>query len=277
LDLQYKLLNMRPNEMFFNLLKPQLQVGSITGGTITDSGQDTIISFTQSGSISFLGYGTASLLVVGRAAGGIRVNLTANTVGYSGKGGYGGEVLLYNNYSFEPSSFNISIGTGGLGNTTGGTGGTGSSTLFGSLSASGGVLNNLSNATYGFTDVANQQYTAAGGGGSNGLQLRGSGNGGWGITSSISGSSIVYGAGGGGGGMTTGNQINTGGESGGGFSTFGDGGISPAFPTACIDGKAGIYGGGGGGGASHTTSTTASNSSGGNGGDGIVIIRFTRK
>ncbi len=260
--------------MFFNLLRPQLQIGSITGGTITFSGQDTIISFTQSGSVSFLGYGTASLLVVGGGAGGYKTALPINTSGYSGKGGYGGEVLLYNSYSFEPSSFNISVGSGGLGNTTGGAGATGSSTTFGSLSASGGVINNLSNATYGFAVPAFEQYTAAGGGGSNGLQLGGGGNGGRGITSSISGSSIVYGAGGGGGGMTTGNQFNDGGLSGGGS---GGGGDSFAHPTPPSNGSNGSYGGGGGGGASHTTSITTATSNGGNGGDGIVIIRFTRK
>ena len=265
---------MRPNEMFFNLLRPQLQVGSITGGTIAYSGQDTIISFTQSGSISFLGYGTASLLVVGGGAGGHKTALSINTSGYSGKGGYGGEVLLYNNYSLEPSSFNILVGTGGLGNTTGGNGGTGSLSSFGSIVALGAQLNSLSNTTYGYSVPAFEQYTAAGGGGSNGFQLGGSGNGGKGITSSISGSSIVYGAGGGGGGMTTGNQSNDGGLSGGGS---GNGGKSFPYPTAPSNGSNGSYGGGGGGGASHTTSTTTATSNGGNGGDGIVIIRFTRK
>ena len=269
---------MRPNQAFYNLLQPKLRLGTVVGGTTTNIGNDYIITFTQSGSISFSGYGSIRLLVAGGGAGGYKTSVPVGTANYSGKGGYGGEVVLYDNgYPIEPGSFNITVGSGGAGNTTGGAGGVGGSSTFGTITAQGGQLNNLSNTTYGTAVPAFEQYIAAGGGGSNGLYLPEAHSGvwyaGWGITSSISGSTIVYGAGGGGGGMTTGNQYNSGMNSGG--SPGGDGGISPAYPNSPTNGSNGIYGGGGGGGASHTTSTTSTTSNGGNGGDGIVIVRFT--
>jgi len=270
---------MRPNEMFINLLRPQLKVGSMTGGVTSSVGEDTIITFTQSGSISFLGYGTASLLIVGGGAGGAKANLVAGESTYAGRGGYGGEVILYNNYYLETSSFSITIGTGGLGRTSVGPSQVGNATLFGTYSAAGGRVSSLSNATYGYTDAITPGYRAAGGGGSDGLQLGSAGIGGRGITSSITGSSVIYGFGGGGGAMTTGSQFADGGAAGTNLADVGDGGNSGSIgpPDLSTAGKNGIYGGGGGGGASHTTNLAAVNTNGGNGGDGIVIVRFTRK
>jgi autotransporter-associated beta strand protein len=88
------------------------------------------------------------------------------------------------------------------------------------------------------------------------------GNGGAGLASSITGSSVTYGGGGGGGGRDT----NGGATSAGGSGGAGGGGAGTGTGTgSATSGTDGLGGGGGGSGA---------DGKGGDGGDGIVVVRY---
>jgi hypothetical protein len=89
------------------------------------------------------------------------------------------------------------------------------------------------------------------------------GNGGNGLTNSISGTSVTY-AGGGGGGYNAGNN---GGTGGGGYG----GGASSINPGRAAQAGTASTGGGGGGGSNGTAASVYGN----NGGSGIVIVRYS--
>ena len=144
----------------------------------------------------------------------------------------------------------------------GGSGGGGG----GAATTSGGSGNTPSTTPSQGNDGGGQTSTAAGGGGGGGAGAVGSStsssdsaNGGDGLASSITGSSVTR-AGGGGAGAKSPNSIGTGGSGGGG-----NGGANGS--TVGVDGTANTGSGGGGGGVS---SGSASNS--GAGGKGVVIL-----
>ncbi len=112
--------------------------------------------------------------------------------------------------------------------------------------------------------------TAGGGGGAGGAGSSASstagGNGGTGLASSITGSSVTYGAGGGGGGSSSFGGTHNGGS--GGNSCGGTGATSASQNGADASANTGC----GGGGSSELTNSGSIR--GGNGGSGIVILRY---
>lgn len=142
-------------------------------------------------------------------------------------------------------------------------GGSGGGGGWGSTAGAGG----LGTSAQGFAGGAGgggSTYTGGGGGGAGAAGVSGSSGsqGGSGISSSISGTSIIY-AGGGGGGKSTTNSPASGGAGGGGNG--GDKGIAPT---------SGLVNTGGGGGGSRTDAGWNSFAQPGAGGSGIVIVRY---
>ena len=176
------------------------------------------------GSNSRLG---TDLIAVGGGRGGTITLNSPQTSGTGGSGGGGG--------GFNDSRGNGSAGTAGQGSA----GGNGSSAR------------------------------AGGGGGAGGIGISGSaatnaGNGGNGIASSITGTSVLYGAGGGGG--ANGGTAGVGGAGGGGS------GVSTFIKAG--DGTAGTGSGGGGSGYTDPGVFVSNDQYGGNGGSGVVIVRY---
>lgn len=231
----------------------------------------------------------ASYLIVAGGGGG---GMSGTTGQYSGGGGGAGG-LLTGTANLSVNTYTITIGAGGSGgavrngvnggNTTisildlitfGGGGGQGSPTTVNTpyQGGSGGGANVYPSGTTvgglgtpgqgnngGAGGAFSSPFASGGGGGAGAVGASGSGtvsgNGGVGLSNSITGSAVFY-AGGGGGGMTTGSATaGTGGNGGGG-----NGGLNAA-PTA---GTANTGGGGGGGG----------NGAGAAGGSGIAIFSF---
>ena len=171
-------------------------------------------------------------------------------------GGYGGQ-------NFGPTGANGGSGGGGAAFINNGLGGI-------------GTANQGKNGGVGYYGGSGGFY---GGGGGGGASLIGgdantttttAGNGGSGLSVSITGSSVAY-AGGGGGGMhgdAQGYVAGTGGSGGGG-----NGGLQPSSQGGA-SGSNGVpnTGGGGGGGASYISTTPGF--AGGDGGSGVVILRY---
>ena len=183
--------------------------------------------------------------------------------GGSGSSGAGGTATSGVNSSLSGSGITTVTsvgggkgGDGGVAGTAGGSGGGGTGTsLAGGAGTSG-------QGFAGGTGGGGVNVPAGGGGGASavGVSPGGStgGNGGDGLASTITGSSVTY-AGGGGGGSNNNNTAGTGGAGGGG-----NGGAS-----SNADGSPGTAntGGGGGGGRNNTIATN-----GGAGGSGVVIL-----
>ena len=216
----------------------------------------------------------------GGGAGGLRC-----TVGSTGGGG-----SLESALSLTAQNYTVTVGAGGAGTSTAATNGTsGSNSVFSTITATGGGGgggSTSSNGNAGLTGgsgggggpgvtpgaggsgTANQGYAGGlasvsgrggGGGGAGAVGATGATtmNGGTGVSTSISGSSITYAGGGGGGGYSA---QGTGGSGGGGA-----GGIS----VSSTPGSAGTANtGGGGGGVGRDGVAT------GAGGSGIVIVRY---
>ena len=194
--------------------------------------------------------------------------------------------------------YTVTVGGGGNGATTNGTdgatgsnssiSGTGITTItsngggggaqYPSASISGGsgggASPQVSGQNFGGAGTANQGSNGGGGGNLNGAGGGGgagdvggtgsgetAGNGGNGLASSITGSSVTRGGGGGGGGYDNRAPASTGGTGGGGAGT--------ATGSNATAGTANTGGGGGGGGTNPSTS-----GNGGNGGSGVVILRM---
>lgn len=261
-----------------------------TGGTITHSGGRTIHTFTSSGTFNCTGSGTttASVLVVGGGGGG------SATGGGGGAGGYQYNASLV----VSPQSYAVTVGNGGAGgalhtgaegtngdNSSFGalitaTGGGGGGTSFGKNGGSGGGSGQIcATVTYGGTGVEGQGFGGGGSGGTytwpdcpagggGGAGAAGedphsstvSGNGGSGVSNSISGTAVMYAGGGGGGSNKEGRTPGTGGTGGGGNGAAGDATASNATANT----------GGGGGGSGWQNYGGA----GGNGGSGIVIVSY---
>ena len=250
---------------------------SATGGTITYDGDFTIHTFTGNGTFDVTGSGNVEVLVVaGGGAGG------SNT--YAGGGGAGG-LVHYNNHAVTSQAYNITVGSGGVGQSVVSVGNNGSNSVFDSISAigggGGGYFENINGLDGGSGGGAGKNglggngsqgnsggdgNTFGGGGGGGGVGTNGNespdwnigGAGGNGLVYSINGSSSYYAAGGGGGGFN--------GYGIGGSNIGGDGGYYGS--SAATSGAANT--GSGGGGAAHSASYPTA----GSGGSGIVIIRY---
>jgi hypothetical protein len=245
------------------------------GGIVTVSGANTIHTFTTSGTLSPLSTLTASYLVVGGGGG-----------GSSGGGGAGG--YLSGTQTLDTNSiYTITVGGGGAGTGAGsvrGSTGTNSSFVIASATAlggggggantgqqdgtsggSGGGGGYISPSTNGVggagtsgqgnaggTSSLPTTFGSGGGGASETGNTDGSGQGGDGTASSITGSSVTYAGGGGGIGDLSTSPV-LGGTGGGG-----NGNIDGSFNGA--NGTANTGGGGGG--------------RGGAGGSGVVIISY---
>jgi hypothetical protein len=256
-----------------------------TGGDTTqDIGGYRIHTFLSGGTLDITAGGVVDVLVVAGGGGG------GGTIG--GGGGAGG-FISHNAYLVVSNGYTVTVGTGGGGGAAAsslqGTSGTNSS--FGALIAygggggggwaanpgisggsGGGSANSapVGSATNGQGNVAGIG-DGNGGGGGGGAGSDGSagtnapvslaGQGGAGLASDLSGSTVYYAGGGGGGARNPNSDAGAGGIGGGGSgsdTTFG----GAADPNT---------GGGGGGGAYN-----AGNQAGGAGGSGIVIVRYLR-
>lgn len=222
----------------------------------------------------------------GGGAGGLR-----STVGTTGGGGSLESALSLT----AGTSYTVTIGAGGAARTTGGVGNNGSNSVFSTITSTGGggggggvSGNNNPGQTGGSggggqgdttginggAGTANQGYAggaannggepgggAAGGGGAGEAgNTDGFGEGGDGVSVSISGSSVTYGGGGGGANYTFTAGGGAGGGGAGGRSTISNG----------VNGTSNTGGGGGGGGNDGSFTTS------GAGGSGIVIVRYAR-
>ena len=271
---------------------------SASGGTVTTSGNFKIHTFTGDGTFTVSaggnaeGSNTVSYVVV--AGGGATIGY--NSKG-GGAGGYREGLGVNDSYTgsplrnptgvpvtASPGSYPITVGGGGTGGTsgypstatssqkgsssvfstitsTGGGSGTGGSVSRPSCVANGGSGGN--GATGNTPPVSPPQGNNGGSGGGGGAgeagDTDGSGYGGDGVSSEITGSAVVRAGGGGGGG-------GPGGDGGGGPSV---GGSTPTFVPG-TNGTANT-GGGAGGGTDWTSSSGPSNASGGS---GIVVIRY---
>jgi RHS repeat-associated protein len=258
---------------------------SATGGTVTTSGAYTIHTFTSPGSFIPNGSGTVEMLVAGGGGGG----------GHNRGGGGGGGGVLYNAALAVTSQvYNVTVGSGGVAGSASVDATDGSNSSFGSLIAYGGrhggsadsvtisygsggsgggaVGDDLpshfgagtpgqgNNGGGGADSAGNRGGGGGGGATSAGVTGTGSvaGNGGSGFVSSISGTSVTYGAGGGAG-ILAGSTPGAAGGAGAGAGTNQNSGQN---------GGGGLANTGGGGGGSGYAGA------GGNGGSGIVIIRY---
>jgi hypothetical protein len=265
-----------------------------TGGTITTDGDYTIHSFIATGASTFTTDTAQSvdlLVVAGGAGGG----------GYCGGGGGAGGYISTIGHSVTVASHAITVGTGGgsAGGSAGGgsQGGAGGNSQFGSMTAAvggGGGSGYLGVAAVGGSGGGGATWvvvagtagqgnaggrgtgaSSQGGGGGGGAGGVGgdayqpgvspdnyAGDGGVGISNSITGTATYYAGGGGGGRGGVATSPATAGAGGLGGGGNGSNGASPSSVTA---GAANTGGGGGGGGHPHVTSA--------GGGTGIVILR----
>ncbi len=241
-----------------------------TGGTVTYVGDDTIHTFTTSGTLVVNGPITVKVLVVG---GGGNGGPGANDC--LGGGGGGGGGLIYNtSFAVAAGSYSVTVGNagsnsvfstltaigGGSGGVTGGNGGSGGGSMGSNQSAGSGTVGQGNNGGVGYGTYGSTCTAGGGGGGAssvggNGTGYTAPGGGGTGTSVDISGAAVTYAVGGTGG-------VSTGGISGaaGGANTGNGGGGGAGGSIGVSD----PYGYGGGG-------------TGGSGGTGIVIIRYTNQ
>ncbi len=198
---------------------------SVTGGSISTIGSDTIHRFTGSSTFSVTGSGNARVLVVG---GGGSVGGGVFDKSYHAGGG-GGRVLYSSSYAI---SGNMSVTVGGGGAALHRNEGT---SVFGSIVASPGRygynVNSISHGGASGSGRAGGTWTspyAAPGGGNSHTGYPNSGNtpgvGGAGTSNSISGTSVSYGGGGKGGTTDSRSYNGASGTSRGGGGTTGNGG-----------------------------------------------------
>jgi len=272
-----------------------------TGGTITDSGDFKVHTFTSSGSFVVPSGTTLNnveyVVVAGGGGGASTGSGVGGSGGGGGAGGYrssvqtessGGGASAESRLTLTAGSYTVTIGGGG------GTDSTGSNSVFATITSAGGGYGgsyqgvNSGLAGSGGSGGGGQSATSApenqGGSGTSG-QGRAGGLGGW-----VTGTYETTGGGGGGGASTVGQNYsanNRGGNGGSGVSTSitgssvtyavgGGGGGKPSggTPFGTLDangGSASSNSGGGGGGPADTNST---NESGGSGGSGIVVVRY---
>lgn len=307
---------MRPNQQFIDSLtilnKNIFYIDSITGGTTTSVGADTLVTFTQSGSFRVVGSGTVSILLVGGGGGGNTSAITTNLSG--GGGGGGGGIAYYTSTNLQQLSgdpiagqYSAIVGTGGGGgvfvssgnadNYMGKPGGNtyiqknGAGISYGAFGG-GYKFGNLIRYTY---DVGRNSGAAIDSGlgppytsvyyspasvapyGSGGANILGpgltTGAGATNIyTNNITGTGTIYGAAGGGGARGGANRAGASGGAGGGGT---GGGISSTGVIIPPTNGQDYVGAGGGGGSINPG--TGLYSFGATGGSGIIIIRYRAK
>ncbi len=220
------------------------------------------IQFTNVGSTTWtvpIGATSIEYLVVGGGGGG------ANGYDNAGGGGGGGGMALTGNLNVTPgSTLNITVGDGGLGGAdsrSNNAGNAGGNTIFHTITAlgGGGGFGSRTVTSAGSSQVSNTIAPAGGGGSSGGNGGKGGGGatgvgssnsgttggaGGAGLTSSISGTILVYGIGG--------------------------AGANSGTQNAGTNGSPNTGNGGRAGGA-----TSSSSTAGGKGGSGIVILKYS--
>ena len=250
-----------------------------TGGVITRSGGYIIHTFFASGTFTPTANLTAEYLVVAGGGGGGRLG------GGGGAGGY----LTGTTSVTSGTNYTVTVGSGGAGSNSRAVDGvSGTSSVFSAISTSGGGGGGSNNrvgsnggsggggaeGAAGGTGVSGQGFAGGagasvnwlgGGGGASQTGFSGvssvkGGDGGAGLSSTITGTSITR-AGGGGGGAESGTPAGSGGAGGGGAGGAGNN-----------NGVAGTANTGGGGGGSRDQAATGGN--GANGGSGIVIVRY---
>ena len=280
---------------------------TITGGTITVSGDYRIHTFTSSGTfatnasslnVDYLvvagGGGGGTTYGGGGGAGGLRSTVTA-----TGRGGtLESQLTLSSN-----NNYTVTVGGGGATglagyNPTNAPGFNGNNSVFSTITAlgggggggGGGASKNGGSGGGGMDSItpgsgttgqgfdgggsaSGGNYGAGGGGGAGSNGVSGNhgagGNGGSGVAVAISGSSVTY-AGGGGGGTYTGGTSGSGGSGGGGNAGV-------AGVTTAGSGFSGTTNtGGGGGGSSALQAGSQYLGVGGIGGSGIVIVRYLK-
>lgn len=252
-----------------------------TGGTSTQSGADTIYTFTSSGTFTAKVDMNVEVLVVGGGGGGA----WGKPETYEGGGGGGGGVVVNNPLAVLAGSYTVTVGAGGAGGASGGNAGlNGESSSFGSLvTATGGG----GGGEWGGNAASAVGRNGGSGGGGGTAGSGGSGTSGQGNNGGAGAQGSRDGGGGGGGGGASGGNATAGGSS--------VGGAGGAGLTSSISGVSVIYAGGGGGGGDSGgaggaggggaqgnagTPNTGGGGGGGRGGAGqagglgIVIIRY---
>lgn len=221
-----------------------------TGGTVTNSGGNTIHTFTSGGTFTFFGSGNVSALVVAGGGGG-----GSQLSGQGSSGGGGAGALIYNaSLAVTPGSYSVVVGNGGtvngggnnqgndgglssfngISSTGGGGGGSGqhSAGRNGGSGGGGGYQMGAGSGTTGgnnggASSAYGAPYNGGGGGGAGAVGGSGSsgGVGGAGLSNSISGSAVTYSRGGNGNGDHSAGAANTGNGGGGGSNGNDNGGV----------------------------------------------------
>ncbi|TAL60960.1 MAG: collagen-like protein [Bacteroidetes bacterium] len=283
-----------------------------SGGAVTQSGGYNIHTFTSSGTfITELPITIDVLVVAGGGSGGNSTTTNANG------GGGGGGVLYSTSYSLAAGIYAVTVGDGGAAifHSTCSTGNNGGNSVFSVFTAIGGGGGGSSciaqgknggsggGGAYNFSTagtanqpggyanaggLGNYTWTGGGGGGAGSAGVNGnacgncapSGNGGTGISYSISGTTQYYAGGGGGGGNSSeraGDGFDGGGRGFGTTSYYGYNnypiGINPTTRGSSTPNAIPNTGGGGGGGSYWANNVYWFTGSGA-GGSGIVIIRY---
>jgi hypothetical protein len=250
------------NQLTFTTSTPFL----LSGGIESTLGNETLMTFNNSGTLTVSGSGPIRVLVVGGGGGG------KSGKSNNGNTGGGGAKVVEQYLTLNPGTYTVTVGNGG----TAGGGNGGSSVISGVTQTANGGLGNGTSGTGFIPGTAGS--SAFGGaatcfvsGGGAGATSNGSGGGsgavGSGFTSNITGSNIEYGWGGGGGpydGTLTYTCL-------GGSSAYiswnnGNPVAVNASPTYTNRG----HGGDGGGNTSTKTATAAAGSK------GVIIIRYTK-
>lgn len=297
---------MKPNQQFIDaltMLDNSIFEITATNGTITTVGGDTVITFTQSGTLSVRGKGTAEMLFVGGGSGGNTSPINTNLRG--GGGGGGGGIRYDAAYTLLGGTYSISVGSGGgsgvyvsAGSPDNYMGKPGGNTY---LERGGSINFGAFGGGFKFGDLTQYKYDIGRNSGSQipyinyyqspnsvppygsgGSSLEGSGftngNGNNGGTFSIRGFNELFGAAGGGG-VYAENQTKSGGLGGSGGGGNG-GGTKTGTGNIIEPGKgADNTGSGGGGGSLYWTGSFTNQtyfSYGATGGSGIAIIRFKK-
>jgi len=255
-----------------------------SGGTVTVDGSYTVHKFTTSGTFTPVCSANFQVLVVagggggsgfgGGGAGGVVYDPLLSLISQSysvtvGNGGSGGNPGSNGQDSIFSSITAIGGGSGGIWRSSnggdganGGSGGGGGGSDSGTVGSGGSATSGQGYAGGNGATVPFQNGGGGGGGagavGQDAIQNVKGGNGGIGVSYSISGTETYY-AGGGGGGTSTSVGVGGTGGQGGGANGSTEGGINATANTG---------GGGGGGGYNGDFN------SGGNGGTGVVIIRY---
>jgi uncharacterized repeat protein (TIGR02543 family) len=222
-------------------------VGSTTGVTVTRIGNDCIIVFTSLTSTTWKapsGITLVRYLVVGGGASGDRGNCGT----YWGRGGGGGEVRDSTLSVTGGTNYTVVVGKGGDASAVGCPnvgGNNGVASQFGSITSSpglGGQANTGRGGSSGSGQIGGLGDTGAlGGGGGGGAGAAGSGkNGGAGVNSAITGSTIMYGSGGAGRDNNGAGTASSGGSTGSAEAAANRGGGGADYGSGWYAGAAGV-------------------------------------